>query len=245
MSKETTPPANLRHVRDWVFDLDNTLYPAACDLFSQIDVRMTEFVARALDVDLDTARAVQKKYYLDHGTTLNGLMLHHGLAHEAFLDYVHDIDLSALPHLPDLKTAIDRLPGRKFIFSNGSRGHADRVHKRLGLEGAFDGVFAIEDADLTPKPQRGAFDRFLDRFAVNPGDAAMFEDLTRNLETADALGFTTVLVTSDHDWSAEPEALRPGADDHLADHVHHVTDCLTTFLSTAHLALPDDDETTP
>ncbi len=217
--------------RDWVFDLDNTLYPASCDLFAQIDGRMTEFVSKALGLAEADARALQKRYYADHGTTLNGLMTLHDLPPADFLDYVHDIDLSPLPKSPALADAIADLPGRKFIFTNGSRGHAGRVSAKLGLSELFDGVFAIEDAAYQPKPHAGAYRRFGDRFAIRATDAVFFEDMPRNLAPAHALGYTTVLVHSEKDWSHEPADARPaGAADAQADHVHHATGDLVAFL---------------
>ena len=123
----------------WVFDLDNTLYPAECDLFAEIDQRMTDFVARFLRLPREDARAVQKSYYAEHGTTLNGLMSMHGMEPDEFLAHVHEIDLSPLPRTPELAEAISALPGRKFVFTNGSQKHADRVVEKLGLTGVFDG----------------------------------------------------------------------------------------------------------
>ncbi|MEE9379922.1 MAG: pyrimidine 5'-nucleotidase [Hyphomonadaceae bacterium] len=225
---------SLAHVRDWVFDLDNTLYPATCDLFAQIDVRMTEFVSSLLNLPEGAARAVQKHYYSEHGTTLNGLMLHHGLEPAEFLDYVHDIDLSPVLHSEALCAAMAALPGRKFVYTNGSRGHADQVMAKLKIDHLFDGVFAIEDSDYTPKPHQASFDRFVAEHNIVPSDAAFFEDLARNLEPAHAMGFVTVLVHSTKDWSHEPEGARPASTGDDAPHfVHYVTDNLTAFLETA------------
>ncbi len=223
--------ADLTHIDTWVFDLDNTLYPASCDLFAEIDQRMTTFVAGFLNTEPAEARAVQKKYYAEHGTTLNGLMLHHGLAPEEFLDYVHDIDLSVLPTGPELRNAITGLPGRKLVYTNGSRRHAERVTEKLGLSDLFDGLFGIEDSGYRPKPQKTAYDVFLRAFKIAPARAAFFEDLARNLAPAKALGFTTVLVHSDHDWSNEPESARPASSgDDAPPHVDYVTDDLPAFL---------------
>ena len=111
----------------WVFDLDNTLYPAECDLFAEIDQRMTDFVARFLRMEREEARALQKRYYAEHGTTLRGMMTMHGMSPEDFLAHVHEIDLSPLPHLPDLCEVIAALPGRKLVYTYGSRRHAERV----------------------------------------------------------------------------------------------------------------------
>ena len=214
----------------WVFDLDNTLYPAECDLFAQIDVRMNEFVARALDVDLTHARVLQKQYLVEHGTTLNGLMKVHGLEPAEFLDYVHDIDLTPVSPDPELARLVSALPGKKIIFTNGSRAHAERVTDKLGLGGLFHHIFSIEDADYIPKPQAAAFDGLIAQAGVDPREAVMFEDLARNLEPAAALGFVTVLVQSSKDWSHEPIEARPAGAGDIPPFVHYATNDLRGFL---------------
>ncbi len=216
----------------WVFDLDNTLYPAATDLFAQIDLKMTAYVSRLLSVEPQEARRIQKLYYAEHGTTLSGLMARHDVDPHDFLHFVHDIDLSPLDADPALAQAITTLPGRKLVFTNGSHGHAERIVRKLGLEGLFDDYFDIVAADFQPKPQRAAFDLLIARHGFDPARAVMFEDLARNLEPAHALGMTTVLVQSAKDWSHEPAAARPaGPSDDQPAHVHHVTDCLRSFLT--------------
>lgn len=223
------PPA-LRAHDTWVFDLDNTLYPAECDLFAQIDARMTAYVSSLLQVDPIEARRVQKAYYAAYGTTLAGLMAQHQVDPHDFLHHVHDIDVSLVDPDPDLEHLVRGLPGRKLIFTNGSRAHADRVVRRLGLEGIFDDHFDIVASDFAPKPQLEAFHRLIEAHGFSPARAMMFEDLARNLEPAAALGFTTVLVRSSKDWSHEPEGARPAGSGDTPAHVHHVTDCLKTFL---------------
>ncbi len=216
---------------DWVFDLDNTLYPASCDLFAQIDVRMTAFVANYLGLAPEAARALQKKYYSTYGTTLAGMMKHHQLTPRAFLDYVHDIDHSPLPVLPSLRNALIALPGRKFIFTNGSIRHAQGVTRAMKLDDIFDGMFGIEEMAFQPKPHQNAFDRFNTAFNINPAKAVFFEDLSRNLEPAHAMGYATVLVHSDKDWSHEPEGARPaGPYDHKPPYVDFAINDLTGFL---------------
>ncbi len=186
--------ARFAAVTDWVFDLDNTLYPAATDLFAQVNQRIRAYVADHLGVSLDEARRLQRDYYERYGTTLRGLMSEHGLEPDGFLDYVHDIDHSVVAPDPALAAAIRRLPGRRFVLTNGTRRHAEKVMARVGLDGLFDGIFDIVDADLLPKPHAATFERFFARDGVDPARAAMFEDLARNLEVPHDRGMATVLV---------------------------------------------------
>ncbi len=224
--------ADLRHVESWVFDLDNTLYPADCHLFRQIDARMTDYIGKAVGVDAAEARRLQKHYYVRYGTTLSGLMIEHAAAPEDFLAYVHDIDCSVVPENTALRRAIAALPGRRYIFTNGSVAHAENVLARIGLSGLFDDIFDILAAEWTPKPHRATYEKFIASCAVAADRSAMFEDLPLNLEAAHALGMTTVLVCSDASWVADEPAdkrpARPG--DARPDHVHHVTDDLAGFL---------------
>jgi putative hydrolase of the HAD superfamily len=217
------------HVDTWIFDLDNTLYPAHCDLFSQVSQRMSRFVADLLGVPVDEARAVQKKYYHEHGTTLAGLMLHHAVDPKPYLDYVHDIDYSPVPELPALKAAIEALPGSKLIFTNGSRQHARQVTDRLGITDLFSGTFDIVDSAYIPKPRMEGYDLFLKTHGVVPERSAFFEDLPQNLEAPFQLGMTTVLVRThldDHPKLVEAQSWAT-----LPEHIHHATSDLTAFLS--------------
>lgn len=222
------PPRAFSHVETWVFDLDNTLYPHHINLWQQVDVRIREFVAEFLKVSDEEAFRVQKDYYRRYGTTMRGLMIEHGLRSDDFLDYVHLIDHSPLEPNPALGAAIERLPGRKLILTNGSRDHARKVLERLEIDPHFEDVYDIIAAELEPKPAPATYQRFLSRHAVDPGRAAMFEDLARNLVTPRALGMTTVLVVPDgtkevvrEDWEMEG---------HDAPHVDYVTDDLEAFL---------------
>ena len=234
-------PEDLAHITDWVFDLDNTLYPAHCDLFAEIDARMTDFVARFLRVDHVEARALQKQYYAEHGTTLKGLMTLHGMSPEDFLAHVHEIDLSPLPRCERLQAALAGLPGRKFIYTNGSRRHAERVTQHMGLDHLFDGMSGIEDSAYHPKPDIRSYHAFCDAHGVEPAAAIFFEDMARNLAPAHDLGFTTVLVHSEKDWSHEPEEARPAAPgDDLGAHIHYVTGDLTAFLGAVKPSAEED-----
>ena len=212
----------LDHVEVWIFDLDNTLYPARCNLFDQIDRRMGEFIGAFLGVDPVAARAVQKQYFHQHGSTLRGLMVEHGLQPSAFLDYVHDIDLTPIPPSPELDRALGRLDGRKLVFTNGSTPHAERVMRRLGVADHFEEIFDIAAADYVPKPDPDAYRKLIDRFDFDPKAAAMFEDMPRNLRPAAALGMTTIWVPGTSPWS------QAGPDD---DHIDHVAQDLAAWLA--------------
>lgn len=189
---EQTP--SLTHVEAWIFDLDNTLYPATTNLFAQIDVRMKRFIAEALNLGLDEAFKLQKKYYHAYGTSLRGLTLHHDIDPDAFLDYVHDIDHSALNTDPALDAVLTALPGRKLIYTNGSAYHAESVVKRLGVARHFDDIFDIRAGDYIPKPDPAAYAAMIERHGVRPDRAAMFEDSHKNLKPAADLGMVTVWV---------------------------------------------------
>ncbi|TYR29666.1 pyrimidine 5'-nucleotidase [Mesorhizobium microcysteis] len=228
-------PARFAHVTDWVFDLDNTLYPHHSNLFSQIDVKMTAYVSELLQLPRDEARALQKELYRDFGTTLNGLMARHGIDPDDFLNKVHDIDYSWVDPNPALGEAIRALPGRKFIFTNGDRGHAERTARQLGILDHFDDIFDIVAADLTPKPARETYDKFVGLHRVDTKNAVMFEDLARNLTVPKLLGMTTVLIVPNNFEPTFSEIWERDADNE--DDVDYVTDDLATFLATLRAGL--------
>jgi len=205
----------------WVFDLDNTLYPPECNLFQQIDRRMGAFIADLFDVGPEEARRIQKAYFIEHGTTLKGLMEHHGVEPHAFLEHVHDVDVSPVPPNSALAEALAELGGRKLVFTNASAGYAERVLDRLGIAHQIDGVYDIAAAGFDPKPSPASYERFLARHEVAPEGAIMIEDMARNLAPAAALGMTTVWLRTSYEW---------GHIDHEPDGVHHETGDLLGFL---------------
>jgi putative hydrolase of the HAD superfamily len=243
-STPTTPVAELDQGRDlscftpvnaWVFDLDNTLYPRSANLYEQVDRRIRDYVGKLLKLGPEEAHRLQKDYYRRYGTTLRGLMLERGITPDDFLEYVHDIDHTPVKPDPRLATAIARLPGRKFIFTNGSRGHAERIAARLGFTTQFEDIFDIVRLRLVPKPGREAYDHFVAETGITPREAAMFDDLSRNLAVPHELGMATVLVVPGgtrqvftEDWELE------GRD---AKHVDYVTDDLGTFLESVSAAI--------
>jgi putative hydrolase of the HAD superfamily len=213
------------HIDTWIFDLDNTLYPASCRLFDQIDKNMTALVSELLKMDPVEARVLQKALFHKHGTTLRGMMQEHEVDPHYFLKRAHDIDYSPVCTAPELNDALHALKGRKLVFTNGTTAHAHAVLKNLGVKHHFNEIFDIIDADFIPKPKREPYDRFLDRLSIRAGTSAMFEDIARNLEHPHDLGMTTVLVTSDD--NADAAVLNH---DHDAPYVHHVTNDLAGFL---------------
>ena len=203
------------HVRAWVFDLDHTLYPPAARLFAQIEARMRVWVARTLGVDEAEADRLRKDYWARYGTTLAGLMAEHDIDPEPYLLDVHDIDFGSLAPDPALAEAIRALPGRRIVYTNGSKPYAERVLAARGLSGSFDAIYGIEHAGYRPKPEQAAFEAIFALDALPATRGAMFEDDPRNLAAPHALGMRTVLV----------------GDERLdAEHIHHHTDDLTGFL---------------
>jgi len=221
-------PRSFTHTEAWVFDLDNTLYPHHVNLWQQVDERIRNYIASFLKVTQAEAFRLQKDYYRRYGTSMRGMMTEHGMQPDDFLDFVHQIDHSPLEPNPALGAAIEKLPGRKLVLTNGTRRHVAAVLGRLGLTDHFDDVFDIIAAELEPKPSAQTYDRFLTVHGVDPGKAAMFEDLARNLAVPHALGMTTVLVVPQHTREVFREAWELEGRD--APHVDHVTDDLAVFL---------------
>ena len=223
-----TPVHDFSAVETWVFDLDNTLYPHDTNLWQQIDDRIRAFVSEFLGITKEDAFRLQKDYYKRYGTTMRGMMTEHGMSPDDYLDFVHKIDHSPLTPNPALGAALEKLPGRKLILTNGTRKHADAVMRKLEIHHHFEDVFDIAAANLDPKPLPQVYQRFLARHGVDPAKAAMFEDLARNLETPHALGMTTVLVVPEGQREVFREAWELEGRD--APYVDHLTDDLTRFL---------------
>lgn len=220
--------ADFAHVRDWVFDLDNTLYPHHLDLFAQIDRNMTAYVSALLDLSREDARALQKQYYYEHGTTLQGLMLHHGVDPTDFLEKAHAINYTVLAPDVELGEAIKSLPGRKFIFTNGSVKHAEMAARSLGIFDHFDDVFDIVAAEYVPKPAGATYDKFMALHRVDTKNAVMFEDLPRNLLVPKTLGMKTVLLTPRDAQHEFVDAWEKRSDEDR--HIDYMTSDLTGFL---------------
>ncbi len=212
----------------WIFDLDNTLYPARCKLFAQVEVRIRDYVAGFLGLDADAAYRLQKTYFREHGTTLQGMMRHHRMDPAPFLAYVHDIDLSAVRPDPALDRALGRLPGRKIVFTNGSAEHAQRVMERIGVARHFEAVFDIAAAGYVPKPEPRVYDALVRSLGLDARATVMVEDIARNLVPAAAIGMTTVWVRGS---GAPPELGLDPPDRATLAAIDYVVDDLALWLS--------------
>ena len=209
------PHQDFQHVKTWVFDLDNTLYPPSARLFDQIEVKMTDWVMARLSVTRDHADRLRRHYWSLYGTTLAGLMAEHDIAPGDYLAAVHDIDFATLQPDPLLAARLAVLPGRRIVHTNADAAYAGRVLQARGLAGLFDAVYGVEETAFHPKPAREAFDAVLAADGFDPASAAMFEDDPRNLAVPHALGMRTVHIA--------PERLE-------APHIHHHAVDLTEFL---------------
>ena len=206
----------LAHIRNWIFDLDNTLYPSSADLFALIDARMGDYIGGLLQIDADAARIVQKRYFREHGTTLAGLMADHDVTPAEFLDFVHDIPLDALTPDHAIVDRIARLPGKRLVFTNGDKTHAGRVLDKLGLAGLFDHIHDIHALDNCPKPDPRGYAVMCEALDLDPARSLFVEDMARNLAPAKALGMTTVWVNNGSelgDWNHEADAIDYEIDD--------------------------------
>lgn len=186
--------ARLAPIRNWIFDLDNTLYPAGINLFQQVDQRITRYIAERFGLDPVAARVKQKDYFHSRGTTLTGLMEDHGTDPHDYLAFVHDVEMDVLEHNAPLVAAIARLPGRKLVFTNGDAPYAKKVLGRLGLSESFEAIHDIHATSYIPKPDPRVYAELCAVHDIDPHESIFFEDMARNLKPAKAIGMTTVWV---------------------------------------------------
>lgn len=208
-------------IKHWVFDLDNTLYPAHANLFNQVDHKMGLFIQDMFDISYEEAKQRQKRFFKKHGTTLRGLMTEHGIEPYDYLRFVHDIDFSVLNENETLNKAIDALPGEKFIYTNASTEYAKDVLARIGLDGRFKDIFDIHDAEFLPKPDMRSYHKMVEKFSINPSESIMVEDIAGNLNPAAELGMKTVWVTTNTQWSGNGQN---------EDNIDHITPDLSAWL---------------
>jgi putative hydrolase of the HAD superfamily len=211
-------------VETWIFDLDNTLYPTSCGLFALVQAKMNEYICHRFGMTMEEAAALRRKYFLEHGTTMNGLMNIDRIDPHEFLAFVHEVDLSCVPPDPALAAAIGKLHGRKIVFTNGSVRHAERLLGHLGIGDHFTGIIDIVACEFDPKPALTGYRELLRRHDVKAPTALMVEDIARNLAPAAELGMTTAWIRNELDWAAAESE---------ADYIHHVIENLAGFLEAA------------
>jgi putative hydrolase of the HAD superfamily len=213
----------LDHINTWLFDLDNTLYPAQCDLFGHIDARMTLYLQNLLGCDHDAARKVQKGYFWNYGTTLTGLLAEHQVDPIEFLDFVHDIPMDRLTSDPELARSLNALPGRKLVYTNGDTPYAERVLTALGLGDCFEAVHCIIKSDMIAKPDMRSYEMLVDAQRFDPARAFFADDMARNLKPAKMLGMATLWINNGSEQASDATEF---------DHVDHHTSALTPWLIT-------------
>jgi putative hydrolase of the HAD superfamily len=211
----------LTKIKYWMFDLDNTLYSGDTKVFDQVDKKMSKFISEKLNVSIDEAKKIQKNYFHEYNTTLNGMIKNHKIDANEFLEFVHDVDLSFLKADKALENEIRKLNGKKIIFTNGSKAHAANVTKRIGIDKLFDGVFDIVESDFIPKPSIEPYKKIIENYKIEPQYCIFFEDIARNLKPAHKLGMKTVWIKNNEPWAAKYSD---------SDFINYKTDNLAQFL---------------
>ena len=210
-------------INTWIFDLDNTLYSADSGIFQQVHKLMGEFISKNLKMDMVEAKKLQSKYYKQHGTTLRGLMDNHGVEPDYFLDEVHKLDYSIVGPDEILKKELEKIQGRKIIYTNANKKHVVDVLERINLANFFDEIFDIKMANYIPKPEIRPYEQIIDIFNINPSSSAMFDDIAKNLVPAKKVGFTPVWVDAGYEnFSDDIQASK--------DYLDYSTRNLSSFL---------------
>ena len=211
----------LKKIKYWLFDLDNTLYSGDTKVFDQVDKKMSKFISEKLKVSEEEAKKIQKNYFHEYNTTLNGMIKNHDINATEFLEFVHDVNLDFLKKDEFLGNQINKLNGKKIIFTNGSKAHAANVTEKIGIDKLFDGVFDIVDSDFYPKPSIEPYKKIIENYNIEPEYCIFFEDIARNLKPAHELGMKTVWIRNKEPWAAEYSD---------AEFINYRTDNLANFL---------------
>ena len=193
----------LKSIKFWIFDLDNTLYSGNTKVFEQVDKKMSKYISEKLNISVEEAKKTQKNYFHEYNTTLNGMIKNHKIDANEFLEFVHDIDINFLKKNKKLADELEKLGGKKIIFTNGSKKHAINVTSRLGIEQYFDGIFDIVDSDFIPKPSIEAYKKLIEKHKIDPKLSVLVEDIARNLKPAYEMGMKTVWIENDESWAKE------------------------------------------
>ena len=214
-------------IKYWIFDLDNTLYSGKTKVFEQVDKRMSKYISDKLNISVEEAKKVQKNYFHKYNTTLNGMIKNHKIDPDEFLEFVHDINIDFLQKDPALGKEIEKLDGKKIIFTNGSRKHAINVSKQIGIEQLFDDIFDIVDAEFIPKPQLEPYKKLVKKHKIDPKLCVLVEDIARNLKPAYEMGMKTVWIENDEPWASKFSD---------SEFVNYKTNNLSEFLKKINLA---------
>jgi putative hydrolase of the HAD superfamily len=192
---------DLKLIKFWLFDLDNTLYSGKTKVFEQIDKKMSKYISEKLNVDINEAKKIQKSYFYQYDTTLRGLVKNHKIDAEDFLDFVHDINIDFLKQDLDLAKELEKLDGKKIIFTNGSKKHAINITQKLGVDKHFDGIFDIVESDFIPKPSIQPYKKLIEKHKIDPNLCVFVEDIARNLKPAYEMGMKTVWIENEEPWA--------------------------------------------
>ena len=218
---------SFKSIKYWLFDLDNTLYSGKTKVFEQVDKKMSKYISDKLNVSIEEAKKIQKNYFYEYNTTLNGMIKNHQIDPNEFLEFVHDINIDFLQKDIKLAEEIEKLDGKKIIFTNGSKKHALNVTKRIGIDQLFDGIFDIVDSDFMPKPSMEAYKKLIEKHKIDPKLSVFIEDIARNLKPAHEMGMKTVWIENDEPWA------KKFSDN---DFVNYKTSNLSEFLKKINLA---------
>ena len=188
-------------IKFWIFDLDNTLYSGKTKVFDQVNKRMSKYISEKLNVSVEQAKKIQKKYFYEYNTTLNGMIKNHKIDANEFLEFVHNVNIDFLKEDPKLKKELKLLEGKKFIFTNGSKKHALNIIQRIGIDQSFDGIFDIVDSDFIPKPAIEPYKKLVKKHTIDPNLCVLVEDIARNLKPAYEMGMKTVWIKNNEPWA--------------------------------------------
>ncbi len=192
-----------QQVKYWIFDLDNTLYSGKTKVFEQVDKKMSKYISTKLKVSIEEAKKIQKNYFHEYNTTLNGMIKNHEIDANEFLEFVHDIDIDFLQKDLKLNKELKELSGKKIIFTNGSRKHAINVTTKIGIEHHFDDIFDIVDSDFVPKPALAPYKKLVEKHKIDPKLCVFVEDIARNLKPAYEMGMKTVWIENEEPWASK------------------------------------------
>ena len=216
----------LKSIKYWIFDLDNTLYSGKTKVFEQVDKKMSKYISKKLNVSIEEAKKIQKNYFYEYNTTLNGMIKNHKIDANEFLDYVHDINIDFLKKDTKLSEELGKLNGKKIIFTNGSRKHAMNVTKRIGIDQHFNDIFDIVDSEFIPKPSMEPYEKLVKKHKIDPNLCVFVEDIARNLKPAYEMGMKTVWIENDEPWACKFSD---------SDFVNYRTNDLSEFLKKINL----------